>query len=484
MQPINCRQARWLSQHSLDQSLPVLQASALEAHVAQCPACAAQHGKMSRLHEHLETHLPSLPSPPAGLEQAVLREARRRQAQAAARGAQRWHGLRWAMVWAVPVALILAMGWLVYVQVPRLSSSSAAASSLAVHEVIGQLQVQPAGQTQWQPTTAEVSLKPGDLLRTLASSRAYLRLGDWGEMRLDPDTVIQWRDANRVALFQGLLWVQVKPGPAGFTVKTPGAELRVVGTEFLAAASRLQGTWVLVLAGQVMLCTEAGEVSVPAGHEAAARAKEKPPWPGQADLAQAKSWAGAKPAVPVEKSYPVPWSKGEEQPQWKQEKPSWEELPEWKKEKADWEQPPEWKKEKADWEQPPDWKKEKAGWEQPPQQKKEKSGWEQPSDWKKEKSGWEQPPEWKKEKAGGEQLSEGKKEKAGWEQPPQWKKEKPVGEAAKQGLPPKSPKPEGKKEKGSWEQSTEEKKEKPAGEGEELPGLVEPDGKKEKSGWE
>lgn len=101
MSAMTCAQARPLVQAYVDGELDVASSLALEAHLAGCDACRAEHGTLRRLRAAVGAGLAPMPAP-AALRRAIVQRLR---AEAAC--ARPWWRRVPALV-AVPAALVLA----------------------------------------------------------------------------------------------------------------------------------------------------------------------------------------------------------------------------------------------------------------------------------------------------------------------------------------------------------------------------------------
>lgn len=135
-----------------------------------------------------------------------------------------------------------------------------AATSLAGVAATDNLVEKKIGSAHWGPCEVGDLLKPGDRIRTGASSSASLLLADKTMMRLAQNTEILivdlaekdggfWRSFQ---LNSGRVWSDVTPGSGHFEVKGPNAVAAVKGTAFeVDADGEEDGTDVRVWEGQV-----------------------------------------------------------------------------------------------------------------------------------------------------------------------------------------------------------------------------------------
>lgn len=143
----------------------------------------------------------------------------------------------------------------------------------------GSVEVRRASAAGWAPAALDDALCVGDTLRTLAESRAALRLPDATVLRVDQNSALSFpapRDAKRT-------WLEVLAGaihvisrdPRALRVLTPFANAGIDGTEFLVTVSA-SDTRLLVLEGRVTVATAAGEARVASGEAVRATAGAAP----------------------------------------------------------------------------------------------------------------------------------------------------------------------------------------------------------------
>ncbi|MDF1561621.1 MAG: FecR domain-containing protein [Deltaproteobacteria bacterium] len=115
--------------------------------------------------------------------------------------------------------------------------------------------------------TRPLALRAGDRLETAGKGAGELELragGASGSLRIYPGTTLVLTDASEVQLERGRVWSRVEPGPAGFKVKTPEGEARVVGTSFVVEHEEESGTEVRVMKGVVDVHAKGKAVKVQA----------------------------------------------------------------------------------------------------------------------------------------------------------------------------------------------------------------------------
>ncbi|HOX45623.1 MAG TPA: FecR family protein [Myxococcota bacterium] len=228
--------------------LPPGREGRLRAHLGVCERCRGQYDELVRLLRGLQ----GAPQGPTAEEQARLerlvlgRAGLGAQPASAGRGSWRdglvWaSGLRLAGLAAAGLVLVLALVWWLAPAGPP------------------ELEVGAPGQSL--EGTRELHLARGGLLKLLPGTRARLI------------------DEERLELEQGVVWCQVDPGRGGFSVRTPLAEVRVVGTSFVVEERAGRSTEVRVFEGQVELSARlaGGSVRLRAGERSAVLPGRTPP---------------------------------------------------------------------------------------------------------------------------------------------------------------------------------------------------------------
>ncbi len=255
---MNCEHVLALISARIDGELSPADEAALEAHLAECPACAATA-------EAFE------------LQDAEMRHAfdeRRHQAGAVAervadrlprRPAGRWKRLRrrarpFAFGAAVAAA-VLGLAWLlgVHSNPPPVSAPPApAAGAEPIEGLTARRKEAPA---------AAPPLAIGQTLRTRAGERRRAALPDGSVVYVNQDTTVTLDRDRHLTLSAGEVFVEVTPvrdGVGPFLVQTPQRTVTAVGTKFDVRADAAK-TGILVTQGAV----RASGVNdlIPAGHE-------------------------------------------------------------------------------------------------------------------------------------------------------------------------------------------------------------------------
>lgn len=141
----------------------------------------------------------------------------------------------------------------------------------------------PSYDVEWRGPTGTLrtaSLRAGELVLTDADSRAQLRIGDIGQLELDPGGRLRlasaselWRSdaAHLVHLEQGLLRASIFAAPRVFQVGTPGGLAVDMGCIYTTEVLDDGLTRLSVETGQVSFETPARQVTVPSGASLVAR---------------------------------------------------------------------------------------------------------------------------------------------------------------------------------------------------------------------
>lgn len=122
-----------------------------------------------------------------------------------------------------------------------------------VLEFIGRVEVWPAPAAQWQALSVSnvLVLSPGDQLRTGHDSRATLQFSDHSVFRLNQDSRIEIRPADRgvrsLLLRVGELFFLDREKPSRIRLESPTTTSAIRGTEFLLAVAADESTTTLTL---------------------------------------------------------------------------------------------------------------------------------------------------------------------------------------------------------------------------------------------
>ena len=182
-----------------------------------------------------------------------------------------------APVWGLAVAALLAIGVIVGLILPRSSPDT-------LNITQGSVTLE-RGSTRQRLNHGSTVLKPGDRILTGRSSNSHITSSDGDRLDLTSGTYLTWINANAaVDLRTGSFIADITPRPAHapFLVKTPTADLVVVGTRFTVQAdealsllavdhgrvrltNRDDARQVEVAANQLTVTTGAGDLAVTTG---------------------------------------------------------------------------------------------------------------------------------------------------------------------------------------------------------------------------
>ncbi len=168
--------------------------------------------------------------------------------------------------------------------------------------VEGAVDVKRVGDPVWRSAQSGTSLCYGDAISVKASSRAALTLPDHTTLRLDENTTLtlvepEQSGGSLIDLLRGVIHV-ISRDPRALKFTTPYANAGLEGTEFdIRVREREQQTEVVVLEGKVAMSTAGGNLGVPSGQIAVARAGQSPtaqPLPEPIELMR---WTGHYPRI-------------------------------------------------------------------------------------------------------------------------------------------------------------------------------------------
>ena len=190
---------------------------------------------------------------------------------------------------------------------PPPASTTNALDAVVILEIAGTAEVLPAGEAAWSAATAGRGLRLGDRFRTLARSRATLRLSDRSQLRMGESSELQVREAPSGSplyrLWRGVIYFFHRDQPGRFEFETPGASAAVRGTEFvLEADAEGEGngrTRLFLLDGRVVLSTLLGSIEAHSGQQVEAAPGEAPSATALHEASRRKSiqWCLYYPAV-------------------------------------------------------------------------------------------------------------------------------------------------------------------------------------------
>jgi len=144
------------------------------------------------------------------------------------------------------------------------------------------VEVMPAGATQWKAASAGDALKPGDRIRTREFSTVQLRWSDKSVVRLPELSNVQiqtpttQKQPASFSLLQGLLYFfnRERLMNARYGTRTASAAIR--GTEFILQAEQNGRTTLTVLEGEVDLSNEIGGLTLKTGEQGVADPGQQP----------------------------------------------------------------------------------------------------------------------------------------------------------------------------------------------------------------
>lgn len=301
---MNCQRARQLAALQARGELDDRQGTGLRAHLHACAECREAVAAASRIDQGLRATLGHLP-PSIDLRPAVMRRIsettprRRAPAPRVLWVAQpRW---TWAPVGAL-VAAGLAVGVVINARrpepvgpkpgpVPPVVVAPAPAHFDNNRDLIVERTQPPP------PGGGDDELREGDRLRTGGSAGTKVQLADGTSISLDRDSAVQLRHAG-LSLEHGRLLAEVAPQTHDFTIATPQAEAKVLGTAFEVELTPAGSTVVTVTRGMVRVRNALGEAQVQAGAFTVARNGIAPLPPEEIDTALLTEWAEPQPQSP------------------------------------------------------------------------------------------------------------------------------------------------------------------------------------------
>ena len=163
---------------------------------------------------------------------------------------------------------------------PSPTNSPLATDRVLILEVAGAAELLPAGAVAWSAAAAGASLGLGDRFRTLARSRATLRLSDRTQLRVGESSELQVRTTPSGSplyrLWRGVIFFFHRDHPGRFEIETPGASAAVRGTEFVLEANDAGLTRLSLLDGTVELSNAQGEAVAQSGQRVEAVPGQRP----------------------------------------------------------------------------------------------------------------------------------------------------------------------------------------------------------------
>ncbi len=178
-----------------------------------------------------------------------------------------------------------------------LSATSLYAQSAGkIISIQGKAELQKGTAAPWLPAANLQPLVDGDILRTLAQSRAVVLLSDETQMKLNANTTLELRSVRQTSslitriaqrsaaqgdqsilnLNGGEIWMRSRLKPANVRVNTPAVTAAIRGTEFDLKVAGDGESVLTMLEGTVDFRNDQGAVLVSAGEQARARIGQAP----------------------------------------------------------------------------------------------------------------------------------------------------------------------------------------------------------------
>ena len=202
---------------------------------------------------------------------------------------------------AASALTILAMT-LALVTTPARAATSCAEWHAELTAAEGTVEVKRSGESVWSKAASGASLCYGDAVSVKASGRATLTLPDHSILRLDENTTItlvepQQSGGSLIDLLRGVIHV-ISRDPRSLKFTTPYANAGLEGTEFdIRINDREPQTEVVVLEGKVAMSTPSGDLGVPSGQIAVARAGQPPSAQPVREAIDLMRWTGHYPRI-------------------------------------------------------------------------------------------------------------------------------------------------------------------------------------------
>jgi FecR-like protein len=138
----------------------------------------------------------------------------------------------------------------------------------------------------------DMLLRAGDYLKLNGSGKALIRLNDGSSIYLNKDTELSLETANRynLKMYSGEIFAMMKPQRERFRIKTPSAELSVIGTEFNAGITNDNETVLKVKKGRVAFKNSSGETVAGRKQQVQASSDKKPAAAPLRDVRSISSW--------------------------------------------------------------------------------------------------------------------------------------------------------------------------------------------------
>ena len=211
-----------------------------------------------------------------------------------------WPGYsRLRMTWASSRKLIV--GLVCLLPLAAEAARSCDEWSAEITAVEGKAEVQRNATAGWTALVTGERVCSGDSIRTLGASRATIRLPDRSTLRLDEQSTLILPEpeagGSLIELIRGVIHV-ISRDPRLLRFTTPYANAGLEGTEFDIRVDELERfTEVVVLEGEVLLTTPAGELGVASDYVAVAREGQAPTAAPYATPIERMRWASHYPAI-------------------------------------------------------------------------------------------------------------------------------------------------------------------------------------------
>jgi tetratricopeptide (TPR) repeat protein len=259
---MNCERAIALISERIDGELSPADEAALEAHLGECPACAATAEAFELQDADMRHAFDDRRHQAGAIAERVAEQLPRRASHAS-----RWKRLRRQarpyLFGAVLAAAFAGLTWLLAVHSnPSTAPTPPASGSLDPIDGLTARAKPPVPEPQ--------KLALGQTLTTRPGERRRVALPDGSVVYVNQGTTVTLDRERHLALSAGEVFVEVTPvrdGVGPFVVRTPQRELTAVGTKFAVNAGAAQ-TSVLVTQGYVMASGHDG--LIPAGYELSA----------------------------------------------------------------------------------------------------------------------------------------------------------------------------------------------------------------------
>jgi tetratricopeptide (TPR) repeat protein len=176
--------------------------------------------------------------------------------------------------------------------------------SVEITAVEGRAEIQPSAGSEWGPIATGDRACTDASIHTFEASRLTFRLPDGNTQRVDENTTLSLRElpsggGSLIEVIRGAIHT-ISRDPRLLRFTTPYANAGLEGTEFdIRVDPERKTTLFVVLEGNVVVTTTAGEVSVGNNHVVTVREGEVPSVTPYATPIDLMRWAGHYPAIVV-----------------------------------------------------------------------------------------------------------------------------------------------------------------------------------------